>query len=354
MRFFALVLIAIFGAGAAQAYEPESGAWWNPAESGTGYYIEIQDNLLGLMVFSGDTDGRAKWFISTGFLKYESTGVSYQGELLSFRDVQPAGQSRYPGAPTAEPSFGTLRIAFDPDDNRRATLTWPSGHSIPIERQEFYLVRPEDNPGTTANTLKMLGEWQVVVDLSTNNDAAFPFTADVLVLDDYSYDNGVKAWTYEGCRPDDAQVGGCSDFALTNHDAVGYYVAPTTAFPTGNQAIVVKDGPYQGVMWYALYELAVGTNDGSGLFTLYPRGANPFNYPAYRARTFRSASRTFVQEGTGPAKQGEKPGREAGLAALLDAQGALPVAAKSVSPENAARAAALLPVIRALEARLGE
>lgn len=349
MRLVLSLLLAAFLLPAAHAYEPESGAWWNPAESGTGYYIEIQDNLLGFMAFSGDSNGRAKWFTSVGFLNYTNTGVSFQADLMSYRDVQTAGGA-YHGRPTPEPSLGTLRIVFDPNDNRRATLTWPSGHTIPIQRHEFYFVRPEDGGGVGAATLKMLGEWQVTVDLATNTSASFPFTADVLVLDDYGWDSGIGAWTYEGCRPDDAQVGGCSTFALTNHDAVGYYEAPSTEFPAGAQVVVLKDGPYNGVVWYVLYELAIGTNDGSGLFTLYPKNANPYNYPAYPARAFRSASRTFVQEGKGPAKQG---GRSQSLAALLDAQGALPVAAKAMPPENAARAARLAQ-IRALEARLDD
>ena len=344
-----LLLLAAFLVPAAHAYEPESGAWWNPAESGTGYYIEIQDDLLGFMAFSGDTDGRAKWFTSVGFLNYTNTGVSFQADLMSYRNVQRAG-GPYTGRPTAEPGFGTLRIVFDPNDNRRATLTWPSGHTIPIQRHEFYFIRPEDAAGVGAATLKMLGEWQVTVDLATNPDASYPFTADVLVLDDYGWDSGINAWTYEGCRPDDAQVGGCSTFALNNHDAVGYFASPTTDFPAGAQVIVVKDGYYNGVMWYVLYELAIGTNDGSGLFTLYPKNANPYAYPAYPTRAFRSASRTFVQEGVGPAK---RAGRSEGLAALLDAQGALPVAAKAVPVENAARAARLSQV-RMLEARLAD
>lgn len=347
MRLLFALLLAAFLAPAAHAYEPESGAWWNPAESGTGYYIEIQDNLLGFMAFSGDPNGRAKWFTSVGFLNYTDTGVSFQADLFSYQNVQPAG-APYAGRPTAEPSLGALRIVFNPNDNRRATLTWPSGRSIPIQRHEFYFERPEDTGGVTASTLKMLGEWQVTVDLSTNTSASFPFTADVLVLDDYGWDSGVNAWTYEGCRPDNAQIGGCSQFALDNHDVVGYFGAPSSDFPAGAQVIVLKDGYYNGVMWYVLYELAIGTNDGSGLFTLYPKGTNPYSYPAYPTRAFRSASRTFVQEGKGPAKHG---GRSASLAAQLDAQGALPVAAKTVRPENAGRAARLEQV-RQLEARL--
>ena len=357
MRFLATLLIgglAGLGATSAAAYEPESGLWWNPSESGTGYTLEIQDNRMALTVYGGAQNGAAKWYSAVGFLTYSNDSVRFEATLESYYGVQPMGQP-WNGRPALEPSYGTIRIVFDPDNNRRATLTWPNGRSIPIQRHEYYFVRSEDTGGVGSNTLKMLGEWQIVSDISSNGPSSFPFSADVLVLDDYGYDNSpsLKTWVYEGCRPDDAQVGGCSTYALNNHDAYGFFEAPSNDFPNGVQVIVLKDGPYDGRMWYALYELAIGTNDGSGWFTLYPQGADPYDYDAYPTRAFRSASRTFVQEGSGPAKQGDDgKGHAGGLAAQLAAQGALPAKAKAMSPERAERAVARLPLIRALEARL--
>ena len=351
-----LAVAASWVFSSAHAYEPEGGIWWNPQESGTGYAIETQDDMMAVAIYGGDAAGFAKWYTSVGRLDYRNGAVRFQADLLSFHNVQPIGAA-YHGRPTLEPSHGQLRIDFDPGNNRRATLTWPNGRSLPIERQEFYLHRPEDTGGVNSNTLKMLGEWQIVADIASNTNASFPFSADVLVLDDYAYDNhpSLRTWVYEGCRPDDAQVGGCSNFALNNHDAYGFYEPPSNDFPNGVQVTVLKDGLYGGDMWYALYEIAIGTNDGSGLFTLYPQGANPYDYDAYPMRAFRSASRTFVQEGAGPAKLGDDgSGRVAGLAAQLAAQGALPVKAKALSPERAARVAERLPLIRAIEARLGD
>ncbi|MCB1567576.1 MAG: hypothetical protein KDI69_01980 [Xanthomonadales bacterium] len=320
----------------ASAYEPESGLWWNPAESGTGYQIEIQDDMLAITVYGGAPGGVAKWYGAAGRLQ---GNAYFEADLLSAYNVQVIGQP-YFGFPTAEPSYGRLKIVFDPNNNRRATLTWPNGRSIPIQRQEFYFVRPEDDAGVQPNTTRLLGEWQVSIDLS-DSDADYPFSGDVLVFDDYYKDSG--DWYYEGCRPDDAQVGGCSNYALTYHDAVGYFESPT-----GLHVNVVKDGIYNGQQWYALYVMQMGTNDGSGEFTLYPQGANPDNYAAHPARTFRSASRTFVQEGVGPAKR-NKRGPDGGLAAQLAGQGVLNVRAKSVARFDRA---ALAPVIRKLEAKL--
>ncbi len=354
MRLLATLLIGCLAAlvvNNARAYEPESGQWWNPAEPGIRYFIEIQDDYLVLVVAGGDPAGKAKWYLAQGRL---DGNARFEATLRSYTGIQPIGQA-FTRRPVIESSLGRVKIVFNANNNWRARLTWPNGRSVSIRRYDNHFKRAEDTGGVTSYTLKMLGEWSVVSDISTNTEASFPFSADVLVLDDYGYDNtsSLQTWVYEGCRPDDAQVGGCSNHALDNHDAFGFYEPPSNAFPAGVQVIVVKDGAYNGTMWYALYELAIGTNDGSGWFTLYPQGADPYDYDAYPARAFRTASRTFVQEGTGPAKLGEDgAGRAGGLAAQLAAQGALPVRTKAMSPERAEHAAARLPLIRALEARL--
>lgn len=341
MRIAAVVLLAaIVGlvAGNVQAYEPESGLWWNPDESGTGYFIEIQDDMLVFAVSGGSLSGQAKWYSAVGRL---DGNAYFEAELQSYTNMQAIGMPYY-GRPTLEPGYGRVKIVFDPQDNRRATLTWPNGRSVPIQRYEFYFVRPEDAAGVRADTTRMLGEWQVSIDLSSS-DADYPYSADVLVFDNYYRDRG--DWFYEGCRPDDAQIGGCSNYAATYHDAAGYFEAPS-----GLHVSLVKDGVYGGLQWYALYLMQMGTNDGSGEFVLYPQGRNPDNYDAFPARSFRSASRTFVQEGSGPAKR-NKTGPDGGLAALLAAQGVVLGPTKS-APRSSFDRAALLPLIRRLEARL--
>lgn len=349
MRFlailFSLGLAGLFSPNAS-AYEPESGMWWNPQESGTGYNIEIQDDMMAVAIYGGAANGYAKWYTAVGRL---DGNALFEADLLSFRNVQPMGQP-YTGRPTLEPGYGTLTIVFDPDDNRRAMLTWPNGRTIPIERHEFYFVRPEDSAGVRSDTLRMLGEWQITIDQSTNLSAPYPFSADVLVFDDYDYDSYDGLWYFEGCRPDNAQVGGCSEFALTNHDAVGYFESPT-----GWHVSLVKDGVFNGRLWWALYVMRMGTNDGSGEFTLYPDGADPEDWSVYAVRAFRSASRTFVQEGVGPAKHAGEAGRSGGLAAQFAAHGALsPIRkdAKDVVVQSRFDRTALLPQIRALEAKL--
>ena len=104
MRFLATLLIgglAGLGATSAAAYEPESGLWWNPSESGTGYTLEIQDNLMALTVYGGAQNGAAKWYSAVGFLTYSNDSVRFEATLESYYGVQPMGQPPVP--PAAQP-----------------------------------------------------------------------------------------------------------------------------------------------------------------------------------------------------------------------------------------------------------
>lgn len=344
MRSFALALVAATLTSPALAYTPESGLWWNPEESGTGYTIEIQDNLMVVTVYGGNPNGEAKWYTAAGLLQGNAL---FEADLLGFSAVQPIG-GHYGGRPTPDPVYGRLKIVFDPDDNRRATLTWPNGRSVPIQRHEFYFQRSDDNAAAGSNTLRMLGEWQFTSDLSADPEASFPYGGDVVVLNQYDYDNSIPSWVYEGCRPDNAQDGQCSNNALQHHDATGYFAAANARYPNGAHLILVKDVIAQGRQYYALYELVMGTNDGSGQFRLYPSGANPYSYRAFPVRAFRSASRSFVQDGVGPSKQAiptPAQTRARGIGLLIKPQ-------LLETSETIKTSAAELDLIRQLEARL--
>lgn len=342
MRAAILGLFAAFSfASIANAYTPESGLWYSPGEPGSGMNIEIQDNVLGLTIYAGDAQGYPIFYTAAGLL---DGSALFEAELYRYDRIQCIGCP--PGAPPdAYGDVGMVRIVFDANDNTRATLTWPNGRTIPIRRFLYGYLRGDDAATFPIDAAKMLGEWSITVDLA-DAGVDYPFTADVLVLDDYYWNTQKNQWFYEGCRPDDAQVGGCSQYALDNHAAVGYFEAPT-----GWQVIVVEDGVYSdGRLWFALYELQIGTESGSGWFTWYPNGGNPASYDSYPARAWRSASRTFVQTGEGPSKAASKT-RAEGVGSVLLAHGTPTAkAGASLRPETAARA----DIIRALEARLRE
>jgi hypothetical protein len=185
----------------------------------------------------------------------------------------------------------------------------------------------------------MLGEWQAMLDFSSNNNSTFDYYGDVLVFKSFEPDDGI--WYYDGCRPDDSLVGDCSNNALGFHPASGFYNAAIDL-----QVIVVTDSPDT----FLLYLVEVGTNAGQGEVTVYPRNGDPEDYDAYPMRMFRTASRSFVQDGEGPNKSRSTATSRSGLGDQLALAGATP------QPKSNARSkydrTALKPIIRALEQQL--
>jgi len=64
---------------------PESGWWWNAAESGRGYSLEIQGNRLFMAAYMFSADGRAVWYVSAGTLNQDG---SFQGEVTEYAGGQ--------------------------------------------------------------------------------------------------------------------------------------------------------------------------------------------------------------------------------------------------------------------------
>lgn len=304
-KTFALLLAA--AAGSAQAYQPEAGLWWNPNESGSGFTIELQDNLLVFTGYLGETNGQPVWYTSAGFL---NGNALYEGDLLRFTNSQCAGCS-YTGSPQNQ-RVGSIRLAFDPNDSSRGTLTWNVPprplRSIPIERYYYYYKRSGDGSAPIQVT-KMLGEWSLNLDFSEYpNFNAFRYSGDVLVFDEANLSQGV--WYFDGCRTETSLDAECTTNALRFNSASGFYSTTRR-----RQSMIVDDNSVNSVgqrlcMYYeapvqAEYFSAGATGNNDGGFTIFPCSANPLNYALYPLRGFRSASRTFVETGRGPSKRAE-------------------------------------------------
>jgi hypothetical protein len=108
-----------FGTGAAP-FQPAEGWWWNPAESGSGYSMEVQGSNLFAVAFMYDDAGRAVWYFTAGPMASPTT---YHGDVLQFAGGQTmGGPYRPPGPPS---NVSTVDIAFAATD--AATLTFASG-----------------------------------------------------------------------------------------------------------------------------------------------------------------------------------------------------------------------------------
>lgn len=283
-------LVLALGATSAFAFTPESGFYWNPAESGSGLAIEIQDNYVFLTGYVYDTQGRPTWVSSQGLL---SGNAVFNGQLDQFINGQCIGCAYR--APTAQLGVGGP-ISLNWATETTATLQW-GGRTIPLQRFDYYLTR---TAGIDANTEKMLGEWQVVFDFYTNpGDSSyqtFPFFGDVLVFDTIS--TSTSPDQAQGCRPTTSLDGRCTTAARNAHDAATNYSPNSpTAPPSHTHIITVRDS---STSFFAYY-VTVGTDQFDGVLEVCTSGnCGRTGARYYPVRGFRSASRKFVQDGTGP------------------------------------------------------
>ncbi len=109
---------------------PASGYWWNPAEAGRGFVIEIQGSNMFLAGFLYAGSGRASWVASSGPM---TSPTQYSGPLTTYQGGQTLTGAFRPATQVA-PALGTLSINFTSDST--GSLTWPGG-TIPIQRFDF-------------------------------------------------------------------------------------------------------------------------------------------------------------------------------------------------------------------------
>jgi hypothetical protein len=107
---------------------PETGWWWNPAEGGRGYSIEVQGNKMFFAAFHYDVSGRSLWHVAT------SDGVSLEGSLYNNKPLYHVTGGQTLGGAYRAPAvveIGKVTLAFA--NKRTGTMIWPGG-VVPIER----------------------------------------------------------------------------------------------------------------------------------------------------------------------------------------------------------------------------
>lgn len=291
LQALALSLVVLFAAPA-KAITPESGFWYNVNEPGTGISIDITDNFLFMAAYGFDSGGFPTWYTSGGSM---TSDRQFTGVLSEFRNGQVFG-GFWSGMPTnIGNTGGTVSIAFNPDDETRATITW-FGRTYQIQRFDYF----RSAYGTTNNAHqagRMLGEWSMVIDWYNRSSdlRPYPFYGEVLIFD--LLDTAANPDIYEGCRPTTSLTGYCTSAALNAHDAAGYYDSTNN-----EQVIVVRDEQQSGSTpsKFFAYFLSAGLYQADGVMSIYSQGGNAGSGPFYPVRAFRTASRKYVVDGSGP------------------------------------------------------
>ena len=111
---------------------PQSGWWWNPDESGRGFFIEWQNGFADVAGYMYDAQGRPTWYITVG--PTSSDPMRIAGNWWTYANGQAVGQPYRPATRTSE-NAGSLAIEFT--SATTANLTLPDGRRIAIQRQAF-------------------------------------------------------------------------------------------------------------------------------------------------------------------------------------------------------------------------
>lgn len=119
--------VSIPGSLECRPQRPQTGWWWNPAEDGRGFSLEMRGNNLFFASFLYDLTGRSTWYVSSGPISLD--GTLYIGELLGAAHGQTL-DGPYTRFPDLTP-IGRIAIAFN--NATTGTLVWPGG-TVPIQR----------------------------------------------------------------------------------------------------------------------------------------------------------------------------------------------------------------------------
>jgi hypothetical protein len=141
----ALALISI--PAKADLVHPENGAWWNPAASGSGLQVEIQDTIVTVTFFGYDVRGQATFYLMAGV--FDTVNQRFVGDVQAFTNGPCVG---CPYNPPASRSIGQGAAVFSSRTRGFLTLPTLSGSvTFPIERYSYgYGGTPER---------QMLGAW---------------------------------------------------------------------------------------------------------------------------------------------------------------------------------------------------
>lgn len=122
-----------FGSGASGA-SFQAGLWWNPAESGRGFVIDVQGSKVAMSSYMYDASGNPIWYLTVADL---SSPTTFAAEMGTYASGQTLGGAYR--APIATASAGT--VSFVATSSTTATLTLPGGKVVPLER--FYFGKTE-------------------------------------------------------------------------------------------------------------------------------------------------------------------------------------------------------------------
>ncbi len=118
---------------APRANQPENGWWWNPNESGRGFFLEWQGGVLDVAGYMYDDAGNPVWYISVDAMK-GADGRTFSNQWLSYGGGQTLTGAWQPNHQVSN-DVAPLTIQFSGPDS--AIMTLPNGRTTALTRQRF-------------------------------------------------------------------------------------------------------------------------------------------------------------------------------------------------------------------------
>ena len=116
-----------------QSNQPESGWWWNPEESGRGYFMEWQGGQLFMAGYMYDADGNPIWYLAQD-VEPDATLQTFSGQWWQFANG-PALTGPFRQATRVSDNVAPVTIQFSGAETGIVTL--PGGRTAPIRRYRF-------------------------------------------------------------------------------------------------------------------------------------------------------------------------------------------------------------------------
>lgn len=145
MKRISIFLFLVSLAQLASAVSPRPGLWWNPAESGRGFTIELQDNIMVVATFAYDHTGAPMWYLSSGICNY--TTNTFSGDFGQEKSGQCFGCPYVKPTPVTGP-YPPIKIVFDRSNS--GTVYYNGGTSH---------IEPEYFPYQATSPTILKGEW---------------------------------------------------------------------------------------------------------------------------------------------------------------------------------------------------
>jgi hypothetical protein len=282
----------------AHAIAPEDGVWWNPSQSGRGWFVVSQNNTMVVASYTYAQDGSAQWYLSTG--TYVPSTRTFNSSLLGFRNGQCMGCAYR--APEQSASPGALRIVFEGDE--RATLT-QAGETVQLQKFMFGYPQRDD---------RLWGEWAYAMNIGTLGDGEFlVFDRTFTATNGGQFVQGRRRYTSVG-------------LALGSYDTrINEYAVLLDSSASFYKFFVYQMGANRALegRWWLYQKTASPTGNGNPMAAVRVRDrtdiASPFSAPA-SAEKAASADLRDAEMAKAIELQGEAPAYVREWAAQLAAE----------------------------------